>query len=387
MRETDKHVDYADASDVIRRLEPGIPTYCIYPQVYRETVQEFVRGFPGRVMFAIKANNAPQIVAMLGEFGIKDFDCASIEEIALAKRTNPDATCYYMNPVRLDGAARIAQQQYAIRHFVIDHIDALHGLTREIEPQASVIFARMAVHHASAMEDLSQKFGAPPEEIPELLTAIRETGAEPALAFNVGSGVTSPDGYRHAMNVAHDVLENSAVQVRLLDVGGGFPRSYPGFEVPPLAEFFDAIRDAAATLPLNDDGELLAEPGRALAAPGLSVITRVLLRKPDRIYINDGMYGSFWELRFKGHKRYPHRVFRNGEVQDGDRRSFRVYGPTCDSFDVLPEAVELPSDIRVGDYIEFGSIGAYSISGRTQFNGFAAGETLTLHAADATPPD
>ena len=183
-----------------------------------------------------------------------------------------------------------------------------------------------------------------------------------------------------------DFTTSFAQERNHIDVGGGFPRSYPGFEVPPLIEFFDAIRDEAPSLPLRDDGELLAEPGRALAAPGLSVIVKVLLKKPDRLYINDGMYGSFWELRFKGHKRYPFRVYRDGEILLGKTRVYRVFGPTCDSSDVLPEPLEMPADIRVGDYIEFGSIGAYSISGRTNFNGFDAGATFVIDNPDAVPP-
>lgn len=378
---------FKNAAEIIRTRRPGLPVYCIYPQAYRAAVEEFTQGFPGRTMYAIKANNAAPVLAMLGEFGIRDFDCASVDEIRLARDSNPDATCYFMNPVRLDEAARVAVTEFGTRHFVVDHIDALPRLVNEIDPAGCVIFARMAVHHASAMEDLSQKFGARPAEIPALLEAIAATGAEAALAFNVGSGVTSPDGYRHAMQVARDVLRASRVQARLVDVGGGFPRSYPGFDVPPLNDYFSAIRDAARSLPLHDDGELLAEPGRALAAPGLSVIVKVLLKKPDRLYINDGMYGSFWELRFKGHKQYPFRVYRNGEVLAGKTREYRVFGPTCDSSDVLPEPLAIPADVEVGDYIEFGSIGAYSISGRTDFNGFDAGGIFVIDDPDVAPPD
>lgn len=379
-------VPFNDASEIVRSIAPALPVYCIYPEAYRAAVEEFTRGFPGRTLYAIKANNAPQVLALLSGFGIRDFDCASVDEIRLARDANPDATCYFMNPVRLDGAAHTAATEFGCRHFVVDHVDAIPQLVSGIDPSRCVIFARMAVHHASAMEDLSQKFGAAPADIPALLQAITESGAEAALAFNVGSGVTSPDGYRHAMRVARDVLGKAKLRVRLVDVGGGFPRTYPGFEVPPLVEFFDAIRHEAPSLPLQDDGELLAEPGRALAAPGLSVIVKVLLVKPDRLYINDGMYGSFWELRFRGHKRYPFRAYRDGAILGGGTRAFRVFGPTCDSSDVLPVPLELPADIRVGDYIEFGSIGAYSLSGRTNFNGFGAGETFIIDDPAAVPP-
>jgi ornithine decarboxylase len=138
------------------------------------------------------------------------------------------------------------------------------------------------------------------------------------------------------------------------------------------------IRTAAAMLPLADNGELMGEPGRALAAPGLSAVVEVLLRKNERLYLNDGMYGIFWELRFRGHDRYPVRAFRDGKEMQSGSRPFKLFGPTCDGTDVLPGQVELPDDMRPGDYLEFGNIGAYSLSGRTSFNGHFSDDIVTI---------
>jgi ornithine decarboxylase len=164
----------------------------------------------------------------------------------------------------------------------------------------------------------------------------------------------------------------------LLDIGGGFPKSYPGFAVPPLEHYFGRIAALRDSLPLAADGEILGEPGRALAAPGLSAVVEVLLRKNDRLYLNDGMYGIFWELRFRGHDRYPVKAYRDGAELPGTERSYQMYGPTCDGTDVLPGRVDLPADIRPGDYLEFGNIGAYSLSGRTNFNGHYSDEIVTI---------
>lgn len=372
--------------DELLRSDPQLPVYCVYPEVYQESTRHFVAGFPGRTLYAVKANNHPEVIRQIYAAGVRHFDCASLPEVELVHGLCPDTTLYYMNPVRLDGHARRAQKEFGVRHFVVDHHSGLAPLVSEIDAKQSVIFARMAVSHDSAMEDLSSKFGAKPENIPALLTAIRETGAEPALAFNVGSGVTDPEAYVYAIGVAQEALSKLSFKIRLLDVGGGFPRSYPGFVVPKLDDFFARMRAAAATLPLLEGGELMSEPGRALSAPGLSAVTRVLLRKADRIYLNDGMYGAFWELRFKGHLGYPCRTFRSGEVLTGETKDFRVFGPTCDSSDKLPARVTLPSDINVGDHIEFGSIGAYSLSGRTNFNGFYSDDVVSFTDPEATPP-
>ena len=109
------------------------------------------------------------------------------------------------------------------------------------------------------------------------------------------------------------------------------------------------------------------------------------MRKRNRLYINDGMYGVFWELRFKAHQRFPARAFRNGERLNEQTSAFKLYGPTCDASDVLPGEVDLPADIGVGDYIEFGHIGAYSLSGRTQFNGHYSDRIVHIVGPDETP--
>ena len=377
---------YDSTEALLQSRQPDRPVYCVYPDVYRDAGEHFVANFPGRVLYAVKANNHPLVIAALHDAGVHHFDCASAQEIELVRSLCPDATCYLMNPVRLPGDARRAQEAFGTRHFMVDHLSGIAPLVEEIDASRSIIFARMAVSHHSAMEDLSRKFGAPPKDMPKILTAIRATGAEPALAFNVGTGVTEPEAYTYAMGLAREALEATPFPIRLLDIGGGFPCPYPGFVVPPLDEFFAAIRGIRHELPLGEDGEIMSEPGRGLSAPGMSTVTKVLLRKENRLYLNDGMYGAFWELRFRGHVRYPARAYRGHEPLDGSLHSFRLFGPTCDSSDEMPGSVELPADIDVGDYIEFGSMGAYSLSGRTDFNGFHSDDVVLIKSESGVPP-
>ena len=382
-----RYEQFADVRELLSVERPKNPVYCIYPHIYLATARHFLGGFPGRVLYAVKANSDPQVLRLLTEAGICHFDCASLPEIELIHSINPDATKYFMIPTRIRGAAATAQKKYGVRHFLVDHMSGLSQLTEEIEPPRSVIFARMAVHHESAMEDLSVRFGAPPDEMPALLTAIRDTGAEPALAFNVGSSVTDPEAYRYAISVAKSVLEQLPFRIRLIDVGGGYPKSYPNFLVPELEEYFSAVAESAAGLPLADNAEVLGEPGRALAAPGLSAVVEVLLRKDNRLFINDGMFGVFWVLRIDGHNGYPVRTYRDALPHEGETMDFQLSGPTCDSTDTLPGLVPLPVDIRAGDYLEFGNIGAYSISGRTDFNGYYSDRIVTITSTTEKPPE
>lgn len=378
--------EFSDVASLISTERPKDPVYCIYPHVYRQTAQEFLRGFPGRVLYAVKSNPDPTVLRLLTEAGVRHFDCASLPEIELVDTIVPGAKKYFMSPVRIREAARTAQREHDVRHFVVDHLSGLSQLIEEIEPARSVIFARMAVHHESAMENLSARFGAPPQEMPALLQAIRDSGAEPALAFNVGSSVTDPEAYRYAMSVSKTVLEQLPFEIRLIDIGGGYPKSYPDFIVPDLSEYFTAVAESVATLPLADNAEVLGEPGRALSAPGMSALVEVLLRKDKRLFLNDGMFGIFWLLRIDGPNSFPVRAFRDGKPLDGETMDFLVNGPTCDSTDMLPGLVPLPVDIRAGDYLEFGNIGAYSIGGRTDYNGFYSDRIVQITSPAELPP-
>ncbi len=377
---------FSDVISLLRAERPKSPVYCIYPHVYSEIATEFLEGFPGRVLYAVKANPNPTILKLLIDSGVRHFDCASLPEIELVDSVLPDAKKYFMTPVRIRGAAATAQEKHGVRHFVVDHLSGLSQLVEEIEPSGSVIFARMAVHHESAMEDLSARFGAPPEEMPLLLHAIRDSGAEPALAFNVGSSVTDPEAYRYSMTVTKSVLDQLPFRIRLIDVGGGYPKSYPGFIVPNLEEYFAAVAESVTSLPLADNAEVLGEPGRALSAPGMSAVVEVLLRKDNRLYLNDGMFGIFWVLRIDGPNRFPVRAYRDGRALEGETMEFQVNGPTCDSTDTLPGLVPLPVDIGPGDYLEFGNIGAYSIGGRTDYNGFYSDRIVTITSPKERPP-
>ncbi len=369
---------FASVAGLLRARRPAEPVYCVFPHEYVDTARRFVGGFPGRTLYAVKANDYPDVIRALNAGGIRHFDCASLPEIELVSALVDDATCYFMTPVRIRGSAHAAYTRSGVRHFLVDHLSGIDLLREEVDLAQCVVFARMAVSHDSAMVNLSKRFGAPPDDIPQLLTAIGDTGAEPALAFNVGSSVTSPDGYLHSLGIARQVLEDLPFRVRLLDIGGGFPKAYPGFDVPPIEAYFAAIGQDIDDLPIADNAEILCEPGRALAAPGMSAIVEVCLRKENRLYLNDGMYGIFWELRFKGHKRFPVKAWRDGEALDGAQETFRLFGPTCDSKDELPGSVELPADIRPGDHLEFGNIGAYSLAGRTAFNGFHSDQVVTI---------
>ena len=177
-----------------------------------------------------------------------------------------------------------------------------------------------------------------------------------------------PNAFRTALNIVGDILVGADVELHNLDVGGGFPGYYLGVQAPPLATFFTEIEAGLEELALRRDCVVMCEPGRALVAEGCSLVVQIQLRKHDQLYINDGIYGSLSEAVHG--IQLPTRLIRLGEQASSDRQDFRIYGPTCDSSDVLPQRFSLPADAREGDWIEIDHIGAYSNAVATHFNGF-----------------
>jgi len=378
---------YDDARALVAGREPREPVYCLYPRALETVARRFLEGFPGRVLYAVKANPDKHVLSRLLAAGVRNFDTASLPEIALVKELAPDAHCHFMAPARLIGAAGEAYARFGMRDYVVDHPEALSNLLAETGGRDLTIFVRLATPSASSMYDFTSKFGAPPAQAVALLRAVVAAGAEPALAFNVGSMVMDPAAYRAGLAVCREVLEESGVRPRLVDLGGGFPSPYPGVASPPLEDFFGAIAEAGRALPLAPDAELLGEPGRALVAEGLSLVTQVILRKEESVYLNDGIYGSISEPGLSaGEVHFPTRPIRLDGDFSSETRTFKVFGPTCDSLDVLPRPFELPADIRTGDWVEFGMLGAYSNAMRTRFNGFYPDTMVEIGDADAWPP-
>ncbi len=367
---------FASVEQIIEKTRPGEPTYVIYPEKFRLAAERFLKDFPGDALFAIKANPHPHVMDQVWSAGIRHFDTASLPEVELVKNRYPEAICHFMSPVRAVNSAKYAFEKYGVTDYVIDCDYELDKLLGEVKQAKKLrIFVRIATPLGGAVLELSSKFGTTQEDAARLLKRVKESGTAPCLTFHVGSQCLSPFSYAQAIEMARRTAGMAGVELAALDIGGGFPGPYSGNDVPPYHWYFDTIKEALATLP-DPNIPVLCEPGRALIAEGLSLITQVILRKGDRLYINDGVYGSFDELTLPGWVADYHlRTFAldaKGRVlpQPAGHTPFRVYGPTCDTLDVLPRPLMLPENIGPGDFIVFDSIGAYSVAVRTSFNGF-----------------
>jgi ornithine decarboxylase len=367
---------FSSVEEVIGTMKPIEPVYVLQPAKFQAAAQRFLDSFPGTPMYAVKANPAPLVLDQVWAAGIRHFDTASLGEVRMIKTRFPDAVCHFMAPVRLRGHAKGAFENFAVTDFVVDSDFELDKLLAEIpDPSKIRVFVRLAAALGGALLELSSKFGTNPDDGARLLKRVVAAGAKPAITFHVGSQCLSSFSYAQAVEIVRRAIVRSGVVITALDIGGGFPAPYLNNDVPPYLWYFDTIREAIDTLEIPGL-PLYCEPGRALVAEGLSVVTQVVSRKNDRLYLNDGTYGSFDELTLPGFDAdYPNRVFTldaMGRVSPltGAVKPYRVYGPTCDTLDVLPRPQKLPESINPGDYIVFDAMGAYTVAVRTDFNGF-----------------
>jgi ornithine decarboxylase len=377
---------FADVKSMLETLQPSYPVYCLRPHVLRKSAQKFLELFPGRVLYAIKCNPHPAVVRILYEAGIRHFDTASLPEIAQVRETFPDAGAYFMHPVKGRAVIQASLRVYNVDTFVVDHMDELTKILQETDGGAGLnIIVRIKTPPAEGtLYHLAEKFGAGVDDAAAMLKEARAEGCQVGLAFHVGSQCIAPGAWTAALALCGEVVEKAKVPLQYLDVGGGFPAPYLGVNLPPLEEFMQEIEEGVKALNLRRDCVLMCEPGRALVAEAMSVLVQVQLRKDRRLYINDGVYGSFSEM-VTGNIRLPARAWRLGGECGGSSEPFVLNGPTCDSLDVLPGEFHLPSDIREGDWIEIDRIGAYSNAVATRFNGFHP-ETLVVVNDQPVPP-
>ena len=361
---------YPDAAAMVSALRPEQPIYCFRPHVRRAPPRPFHETFPGRVLYAVKCNAEPIFLDALYEGGVRDFDAASLPEIAVVRDRYPDSRAYFMHPVKQRGAIREAYYRYGVRHFVLDHPDELAKIRDETGGAPDVtMMVRLATARGAAVYDLGGKFGAGVAGCADLLRAVRDGGQQAGLCFHVGSQSMSPQAWTGALRLAGEVLRTAGVDIAVLDVGGGFAVPYVGLYPPPLDAYVAAISEGVAALGLPPGCELWCEPGRALVAAGASLVVRVELRREGYLYLNDGIYGSLSDLKYAGLS-FPMRVLRPGGRVSGRLAPFGLFGPTCDSADVMEGPYMLAEDVREGDYIEIGQAGAYTLELRTDFNGF-----------------
>ena len=369
---------FTDVNELVNTLKPDFPVYCIRPESIKTSTQFFKNNFPGKVLYAVKTNPDRNVLSHIINNGIENFDAASINEIQLIRSLKPDAHIYFMHTVKSRNDIAEAYFNLGIKDFALDTKDELIKILDATNNAKDLtLYVRIAISNEHAEIDLSRKFGAHASEALGLVRLCKEHASKIGISFHVGSQCMHKVSFTKAITEVGNIIKKTKIIPDIINVGGGFPSIYPDLNPEPLENYLDEIKNSIAKLNLPFSPELICEPGRAIVAESGSTIVKVNLRKKNKLYINDGTYGTLFDAGVPNFI-LPSRMILNGRVQSRKLTAFNFYGPTCDSMDYMKGPFLLPNNIKEGDYIELGQLGAYGLTFRTKFNGFYSDNIFEL---------
>ena len=361
---------FKSVDNLVNQLKPTEPVYCIRKKSIQLASKFFQNKFPGKVLYAVKTNPHPIVLKTLVDSGINNFDIASIKEIEAIKNINPKAKCSFMHTVKSRESINEAYFKHGVRAFSLDTKDELIKILESTNQAKDLeLHVRVAVSNEHAEIDLSKKFGALTSEAIGLLRLTKQYAKKIALSFHVGSQCMHPISYSKGISELKYIIKKTKIIPDIINIGGGFPTIYPDLIPQSLETYFKEIKKGLDDLDLEKLPEIICEPGRAIVAESGSTIVKVNLRKKQKLYINDGTYGTLFDAGVPNIV-YPSRLITSGRIISKKLTSFDFFGPTCDSMDYMKGPFVLPNNIKENDYIELGQLGAYGLTFRTQFNGF-----------------
>ena len=363
---------FKSVEELVNQLRPDKPVYCIRKKSILSASKFFQKNFPGKILYAVKTNPHPEVIKTLLKSGINQFDVASVEEIKAVRKFDQVSKCSFMHTIKSREDISEAYFKYGVKTFALDTKDELIKIIESTSNAKDLeLFVRVAVSNEHAEIDLSKKFGAINSEAAGLLRLVKQHSKKIGLSFHVGSQCMHPISYSQGISEIANIIKKTKIIPDYLNIGGGFPTIYPDLIPPSLESYFDEIKKGLENLKIEKLPEIICEPGRALVAESGSTIVRVNLRKKQKLYINDGTYGTLFDAGT------PNIVFPSKMIKDNSNKiiskkltAFDFYGPTCDSMDYMKGPFLLPNNIKENDYIELGQLGSYGLTFRTQFNGF-----------------
>jgi ornithine decarboxylase len=371
---------FKSVEELINQLKPEKPIYCIRKKSVIAASNFFQKNFPGEILYAVKTNPHPVVIKTLIESGINQFDVASVEEIKQVRKFSSSAKCSFMHTIKSPESIKRAYFEFGIKTFSLDTKEELIKIINNTDNAKDLeLFVRIAVSNEHAEIDLSKKFGALNSEALGLLRLAKQYAKKVGLSFHVGSQCMHPISYAKGITEIGNIIKKTKIIPDYINVGGGFPSIYPDLVPNNLIAYFNEIKKSLENLKIENLPKIICEPGRALVAESGSTIVRVNLRKKQKLYINDGTYGTLFDAGTPNIV-YPSKMIKenSSKIISKKMTAFSFFGPTCDSMDYMKGPFVLPNNIRENDYIELGQLGAYGLTFRTHFNGFYSDEVYEV---------
>ncbi len=324
--------------------------------------------------YAVKCNPDIGVLKKLNDLG-SGFEVASYNECSALENIGVNTSkIIYSAPVKPADDIKKAYKA-GVSRFAVDCFSEVEKVAKNAP--GSKVYVRVAVSDLGSKWPLSQKFGAPPREVIELMEYAKSLCLQTyGLTFHIGSQSTETNSWDFALQTIGnlmDELTQKGIKIEMVDIGGGFPAKYTE-DVPELDEISLVIKKAIKKH-LPYEVKIIAEPGRGLVAEaGLivsSVLSRTIRGNKNWLYLDIGAYNGLIETTStQGSLVYPIRSSKDNSKDGKSKLSYVITGPTCDSLDTMFGGVQLAKNLAIDDHIYIGSAGAYTLSYASSFNGF-----------------
>ena len=367
--------DYAQNLFESRKLDT--PLLLLRRSEIRRNFRSLDLALPRAILhYAAKSNNHQVFFDEIHRLG-GQFEVCSAGEIDQALKAGVEASALiHTHPIK---SAREFNYAVAagVRTFVVENIDEIKKLEWYPDTRLKILIRYRINNNTKAVVDLQYKFGCVADEVLPLAEEIRKRGHDlHGLCFHIGSQCVYPENYVRAIETGADLIKSltdQGLDIRLLDIGGGFPVEYVE-PAPEIDQFCQPINDALESR-IDPRIKVICEPGRFISASAVTLFCTVVGKslRDGKIwyYLDDGLYSTFSGILFD-HCQYPVITGQTGE----DRLSV-LAGPTCDSFDIMYDGLMIPEH-NIGDMIMFPLTGAYCAVSGSDFNSLKRADYVVM---------
>jgi D-ornithine/D-lysine decarboxylase len=370
-----------------------------------------------KLCYASKANNTLGVLRVVRDAGI-DVEVNSGGELFRAMRAGFRPDQIEMNGIsktEREIAEAIDAGVYAINVDSPFELELIEGVAAKTGKRANATIRLVAGvgtrSHAALQTALyTSKFGVSPAHARKMMIQALKRPDLINLAglhIHVGSQTPDPEPYVEALAAMWDHLlwlhRETGHKLQHINIGGGIPVNYLRDDTH-AEEIGDAERDMlgadltsaemmgaaieavrssareAGAEYLLDDLEIVMEPGRAVIADAVTILTKVrnVKYRPET--------GENWALTDAGYNlmlsmvmyQWYYHATSASRAAEAHASRYRMAGPLCDGGDVyfdlhgegrLPDCRLLPANVEVGEVIAMLNTGAYTMSQMTAYNG------------------